>query len=173
MLRTFDRIVWKFGSIRALAALRPGTPTKNRLALSLPVVRVGFGAVLMIAWTFAVVGWVASKLKVHGPLANGTVGEFGSSAEKLPDWTDGRILAIFVGLAKLKILRPDGSAMLYTTTREWVSTTALAPPAAGSPQARAKRERHPSVSRFAMSFISAQPAGVCDRASAVIPRICD
>jgi len=33
-------------------------------------------------------------LKVHGPLANGTVGEFGSSTEKPPFWFGGRILAI-------------------------------------------------------------------------------
>src|ERR1700730_3082791 len=99
MLWTFDRIVWKFGSVGALRASRPGTPTKNRLALSLPVVRVGVGAVLMKSWTSAVVGrGAASKWKVHGPLANGTVGEFGSSTEKSPSWAGGSILAIFVGL---------------------------------------------------------------------------
>src|SRR5215472_11544427 len=99
MFCTFDKSVWKFGSVGALFASRPGTPTKNRLALSLPVVRVEVGAVLMKTWTSAVVSRLASKLKVHGPLANGTVGEFGSSTETLPPNSGSSILAIFVGLA--------------------------------------------------------------------------
>src|SRR5262252_9172517 len=131
MFCTFDKSVWKFGSVGALFASRPGTPTKNRLALSLPVVSVGVGAVLMKAWTFAVVGLLASKLKVHGPLANGTVGEFGSSTEKSPSPQHTKILAIFVGLAKLKIVVPDGSTILYVTTRVEVSTTILPPPTGG------------------------------------------
>ncbi len=94
MLCIIERIAWKFGSFGAVFASRPGTPTKNRFALSVPVVRVGVEAVLIKAWTSALVGLLASKLKVHGPLANGTVGEFGSSTEKLPGWIDGRILAI-------------------------------------------------------------------------------
>src|SRR5215471_4380457 len=99
MLCTFDRTAWKFGSVGALFASSPGTPTKNRLALSLPVVKVGVGAVLMMAWTSAVVGLLASNLKVHGPLANGTVGEFGSSTEKSPNPQHTEIFAIFVKLA--------------------------------------------------------------------------
>src|SRR5258708_32682572 len=99
MLCIIDRIAWKFGSFGAVFASRPGTPTKNRFALSVPVVRVGFEAVLTKAWTSALDGLLASKLKVHGPLANGTAGEFGSTTEKLPDWIDGRILTMFEGLA--------------------------------------------------------------------------
>src|SRR5260370_24830279 len=99
MLCIIDRIAWKFGSLGAVFASRPGTPTKNRFALSVPVVRVGFEAVLTKAWTSALDGLLASKLKVHGPLENGTVGEFGSSTEKLPDSMDGWILAIFDGLS--------------------------------------------------------------------------
>src|SRR5262249_22258540 len=97
MFCTFDKSIWKFGSVWADLASRPGTPMKNRLALSLPVVRVGVGAVLMKAWTSTVVGLLASKLKVHGPLAKGSVGVFGSSTERLPGSCDGRILTIFVG----------------------------------------------------------------------------
>src|SRR5260370_27999439 len=99
MLCIIERIAWKFGSFGAVFASRPGTPRKNRFALSVRVVRVGFEAVLTKAWTSALVGLLASKLKVHGPLANGTVGEFGSSTEKLPSCLGGGISAIFDGLA--------------------------------------------------------------------------
>src|SRR5215471_2131841 len=129
MFCTFDKRVWKFGSVGALRASRPGTPTKNRLALSFPVVRVGVGAVLMKAWTSAVVSRLASKLKVHGPLANGSVGVFGSSTEKPPPNSGMKILAGPAGYWKIVV--PDGSTILYVTTRVEVSTTNLPPPTGG------------------------------------------
>src|ERR1700730_2404524 len=169
MLWTFDRIVWKFGSVWADFASRPGTPTKNRLALSLPVVRVEVGAVLIKAWTSAVVGLVASNLKVHGPLVNGTVGEFGSSTEKSPRWA--RTSSLAGPLPYSKIVVPDGSTILYGTTKVEASTTILPPPTGGwfaefpgVTHLRTKRERHSAVSRCAMPAFSAQPAGVFDRA---------
>src|SRR5712691_10981356 len=78
------KMVWKLGSVGALAAERPETPTKNRFRSILPEVSAWVGERLTSAFTVAVVAFEPSRRTVHVPGVKGSVGVLGARTEKAP-----------------------------------------------------------------------------------------
>src|SRR3981189_1671347 len=94
MVFTRSKIVWNRPSVGAVAAERPGAPTKKRFRSMLPAVS-GLTEVLLIsAFTLAVVCFDPSSRTDQIPGVKGADGEVGASRAKDPGWVAGWIFMI-------------------------------------------------------------------------------